>query len=548
MPPAWWRITITLAVIPLALSACGGGDSGPDTAPPTVGTTSPADAATGVSRATIVTASFDEDILATSVDAGSFTLQDSLGAVAGTVAFDGDTNVATFIPSQPLGLVRDYTATLTTAITDLSGNALVSDYTWSFTTRDNAWLVAQIIESESGNAYAPEIAVDADGNAIAIWRQWGGSGYDVWVNRYRPAIGWQTAEKIDDKDSGNTASLAIGLDPAGNALAVWAESDGTRDNIWSNRYTVGGGWGSPELIESDDSGSAESPRVAVDAAGNAVAVWYQSDGLRTSIWANRYTAGAGWGTAALIETDDTGYALEPRVAVDAAGNALAVWRQADGARWNVWANRYTTGVGWGTAVVIETNNGGTGYPQIAMDSAGNAMAVWDQWDGAAFSIWANRFTPGGGWGTAALIESDNSGPASSAQVAVDDSGSALAVWIQSDGTHDNVWANRFTPAAGWGTATLIESDGAGDARDARIVVDAAGNGLAVWDQGDGAVDNVVANRFSPAGGWGIASALETNDSGDARHPQIAVDSLGNALAVWQQSDGIHQNILANRFK
>ena len=111
-----------------------------------------------------------------------------------------------------------------------------------------------------------------------------------------------------------------------------------------------------------------------------------------------------------------------------------------------------------------------------------------------------------------------------------------------------MWANRFTPAAGWGTATLIGSDDAADARDARIVVDTAGNGLAVWDQGDGAVDNVVADRFSPAGGWGVASALETNDSGDARHPQIAVDPLGNALAVWQQSDGIHQNILANRFK
>lgn len=548
MPPVTRCIAAIVPAIILTLSACGGGGSGPDTAPPAVSATSPADAATDVSRATVVTASFDEDILATSVDAGSFSLQDGTGTVAGTVIFDATDNIATFVPAQQLGLLRDYTATLTSAITDLSGNALAGDYTWSFTTRDNAWFAAQIIDSDPGNAYDPEIALDANGNAIAVWRQWGGSGYDVWANRYVPAIGWGSAGLVEKSDTGSAASPVIGVDTTGNALAVWAQSDGTRDNIWANRYTVGGGWATPVLIETDDTGSASKPRLAVDAAGNAVAVWYQWDGLRTNIWANLYTAGAGWGTAALIETDDTGYALEPQVAVDPAGNALAVWRQADGVRWNVWANRYTAGVGWGAPVAIETGNGGAGYPQVAIDPSGNAIAVWDQWDGAAFSIWANRFTPAGGWGTAELIESDNSGPASAAQVAVDDTGDALAVWIQSDGMRDNVWSNRFSPAAGWGTAALIESDDTGDARHARVAVDSAGNGLAVWDQGGGTVANVMVNRYSAAGGWGVAAALENDNAGDALHPQVAVDPAGNALAVWQQSDGIHQNILANRFR
>ena len=100
------------------------------------------------------------------------------------------------------------------------------------------------------------------------------------------------------------------------------------------------GWGTAELIETDDAGDAGVPQIAFDAAGNALAVWEQSDGIRFSIWSNRYTAGSGWGTPELIEADDTGGAECPQIAFDAAGNALAVWRQFDGVRYNIWSNRY----------------------------------------------------------------------------------------------------------------------------------------------------------------------------------------------------------------
>lgn len=102
--------------------------------------------------------------------------------------------------------------------------------------------------------------------------------------------------------------------------------------------------------------------------------------------------GKTWGTAQLIETDNAGGAGDPRVAFDTAGNALAVWTQGDGTRYNIWANRYTAGSGWGTAQLIETDNASdAGNPQIAIDTAGNALAVWEQFDGTRYNIWANRY-------------------------------------------------------------------------------------------------------------------------------------------------------------
>ena len=47
--------------------------------------------------------------------------------------------------------------------------------------------------------------------------------------------------------------------------------------------------------------------------------------------------------------------------------------------------------------------------------------------------------------------------------------------------------------------------------------------------------------------WGSATLIET-DTGDAQYPQVALDTVGNGLAVWQQSDGTRNNIWANRYR
>jgi hypothetical protein len=60
---------------------------------------------------------------------------------------------------------------------------------------------------------------------------------------------------------------------------------------------------------------------------------------------------------------------------------------------NIRANRYTAGVGWGTDELIETDDGEVtdgGHQDVAIDGDGNAIAVWHQFDGSSNSIYANR--------------------------------------------------------------------------------------------------------------------------------------------------------------
>ena len=400
---------------------------------------------------------------------------------------------------------------------------------------------AELIESDdTGNASIPQIAMDTAGNVIAVWQQSDGTRTNIWANRFNGTV-WGTAELIESDDTGDASIPQIAVAGAGNAIAVWQQSDGTRTNIWANRFD-GTAWGTAELIESDDTGNASIPQIAMDTAGNAIAVWQQSDGTRTNIRANRFD-GTTWGTAELIESDDNGAAWYPQIVVAGAGNAIAIWQQSDGTHINIRANRFD-GTAWGTAELIESDDGDASIPQIAMDTAGNAIAVWQQSDGTHINIRANRFEVSTAWGTAELIESDD-GSVLDYQIVVAGDGNAIAVWNRSDGTDANIWANRFDGTT-WGTAELIESDD-GNAWYPQIAMAGAGNAIAVWQQSDGTRANIWANRFDGTA-WGTAELIESDDTGAAWYPQIAVAGAGNAIAVWQQFDGTRTNICATRLE
>ncbi len=396
-----------------------------------------------------------------------------------------------------------------------------------------------------------ELAMDGSGNALVVWGQELSaslSRVDAWSNRYTAGSGWGAAQVIETNDASNTQQPQIAVDAAGNGLAVWAQSDGTRVSIWANRYVAGSGWGAAQLIETDNAGSAALPNVAVDGSGNALAVWSQSDGTRYNVWSNRYTAGSGWGTAELIETDNAGDAARisaPQIAFDGSGNALAVWEQTDGTRTNIWSNRYTAGGGWGTAQLIETDNAGRArLPSLAIDGAGNALAVWEQSDGTLSNIWANRYTMGSGWGSAQLIETDGAGVgASEAYVGFDGSGNAMAVWTQRDAANKNyLQFNRYAAGVGWGTAATLAASPAGipGPSSARFAFDSSGTVLAVWNASDGTNNVVAFGRYTVAGGWSVISAAG-GSSAQALIPRIAVDANGDAVAVWLQNAAVAGN-------
>lgn len=103
-----------------------------DAVAPTVSSTSPVNLATGVALNSNVTVNFSESLDPATVNVSTFTLKDGGVAVAGAVSYSN--KVATFNPTSDLAISTVYTATLTTAITDLVDNPLAANVVWSFTT------------------------------------------------------------------------------------------------------------------------------------------------------------------------------------------------------------------------------------------------------------------------------------------------------------------------------------------------------------------------------------------------------------------------------
>jgi hypothetical protein len=110
---------------------------------PTVTAVLAAANSTGVCPNKLITGTFNQAMDPTTITGTTFVLTGpGTTAVAGIVSYDPATKTAIFAPSASLALNSAYTATLTTGIKDTYGNALASNYMWTFTTGANTCLPA----------------------------------------------------------------------------------------------------------------------------------------------------------------------------------------------------------------------------------------------------------------------------------------------------------------------------------------------------------------------------------------------------------------------
>lgn len=149
------------------------GDSGTilhyagDNDPPTIISTAPADGSTGVHPSNLeIYAQFSEN-MDTTIAAGSlFTLTGNDGLISGSIDFSYDK--ITFSPSASLSPGTTYTATISNEVTDLSGNAMIEEYSWTFTTKPGA-----IPSSDPYLFLQAKIDTNEKGPIDAIWEKGG---------------------------------------------------------------------------------------------------------------------------------------------------------------------------------------------------------------------------------------------------------------------------------------------------------------------------------------------------------------------------------------
>jgi len=558
MNSRWLTYSFALLGLMLLYACKGGGDGDVGGTFLEVLQTSPENGTTDTQVATRVGFQIDAPIDPTTLTNETFVVTDPDGTqVVGALAIGDEPNIAVLTPDESLAVITRFTATITTGLRSTSGVTLEEDFEWRFTTLDSAWGAAESVEEiATGTSSGQEIAIDGQNNALAVWEYTEPTGTTVWANRYTRADLWGEPEVIDTGDGVATAPQ-VAVDGAGNGFAVWQENFGSGTaRIWTSRYVVDEGWGAPEVLQNGEVTTAQNPAIAADPAGNAIAIWVQADmatGLPV-VWSNRYVSGSAWGAAERI--DDPLVEIPPTllattaVDMDADGNAIAMWTLFGGV---IWTNRYTVGSEWGTAELIMADGGAVGA-RLDVGSTGDAFAIWVQEDEGAMrqDIWGIRFTDSN-WGTPERIDDFDDGDTVEPDIAVDGMGIAHAVWSQSDPDFRNIWANQYTPGTGWGASELIEPPNDDpleddDATVPRAAVNTAGNAFVVWRQTFQDWGSIWSNRLDPGTGWMTAELIE-DDGRAAKTPKVAVDDDRHAHALWLHAFSTSSEwVRTNRFE
>jgi hypothetical protein len=203
------------------------------------------------------------------------------------------------------------------------------------------FLTPTYVSDAGQDAFEPQVAVDQSGNEHHIWTRFDGTNTRIQYRLRDQAGNFSSVQTVSA--SGQDASQPdIDLDPDGNAVAVWTRSDGGNTRVEAAGRPAGGSFGSVQVVSAAGQ-NADKPRVSVDDAGKAVAIWIRYDVGASGngvIQAAVRPVGGSFGGIQTISAEGN-VTVEPQVdsgpAVDA--NAVLIWSRSDGANLRVQSAR-----------------------------------------------------------------------------------------------------------------------------------------------------------------------------------------------------------------
>jgi hypothetical protein len=393
------------------------------------------------------------------------------------------------------------------------------------------WLSPQDLSAAGAAAEHPQVATDAAGDSFAVWQQWVGSNLVIKASVRPVGAAWIGAQYVSEDDV-EAHAPRIAVNPRGDAIAAWYQVvNGSYVVEAAMRPAGGGQWGAPEEVSAQGV-NTDSQQVAIDRAGNAIAVW-RSFGPTPTIQTAVRPVGGTWSAPQNLSAPG-GDAEGPEVAFDSAGNAVVVWERFNGTNYLIQASTRPAGGGWSLPDDLSLPGQDAANAQVALDPSGNAIVVWERTEGPVVRVQTAVRPIGGAWSA----PQDLSAPGEDArapQVAFDGYGNATAIWSGSNGAHYVIRAAERPFGGGWSAAEDLSA--AGHSVDfPQLAVDPLGDAIAVWRRSDDGSNGSVQAAVRPAGGgWGAVRDLST--AAQVFDPDVAVDSAGNAVAVWMRFQG-----------
>jgi PKD domain len=425
--------------------------------------------------------------------------------------------------------VRRHAAALATLVCTLTGSVAAD--------AGAAWIEPVSISQAGVASSDPQIAVDAAGNLTAVGTG-GAKGSPAIRSAFRPAGGpWEPSSSLISSAGVNCEQPRLAVNPLGAAVLV-ADCGSGSATMQAAYRTASGTWGTS--VGLPGSGNGEEPRVAIDDAGNAVAVW--AGAASTVQSAYRPAATGIWVAAGQVSTPAKS-AFNPNVGMSPAGYAYAIWREKREGPTpgdpviSVMVAYKLHGAAWNTASPLTLDGSVTpvtkGEPQIDINADADRMMAWST---AATKDFMQKRTAStdlaGVSGAQSVIEA--SAHVELPQIALDAGGLGVATWrSEASGVLLVKAATTSSLSGAWsGPATLGGPDGLTFATAPDVAAGPAGAATVVWRAG---VTATAAKRTGP-GAFSAAVPISNAAHAGFGEPQVTMSDGGDSVATWS-SDG-----------
>ena len=301
-------------------------------------------------------------------------------------------------------------------------------------------------DPDFADALSPDLAMDPAGNATVVWTSSLAASFGSRVRAAtRPAGGsWSDPETVST--SGGSLFPSVAVDREGDAMAVWDNSEPapggpSRIFVESSERPSGDSWQDPQEVISKTEGIGFFPDLALDGDGDAAAGLWQlhGGGPEDIVYGASRPIGGDWTATPLSEAGENAQGVD--VAADAAGNAVLLWQSNAGTAQTVRRSERPAGGDWGSAEDASGSGAIFGFPQVELEPQGNALAAWD----LSGTVFASE-RPAGGSFTAAH-EISSAGEAKSPMLDFSDSDSAVAVWQRDSGGKTIIEAADYGPGS-----------------------------------------------------------------------------------------------------
>lgn len=252
---------------------------------------------------------------------------------------------------------------------------------------------------------------------------------------------------------------------------------------------------------------------------------------------------ASWSTPVAISSTTSD---QPCIAVDKSGNAVLVWQGYDGTNYIINAATQSFSGSWTMPVALSDSGQDAQGPSVGVDRSGNATAVWSRYDGWNSIVQGATLPFNSSWSSPVNI-SEAGQNADSAKVAVEASGNvnnAVAVWHRYNGSNFIVESSSLTFGGTWSAPACISASGQ-DALAPVVAIDPNGNAAAVCSRYDGANFASRAAAYMSGQTWGSSFSMSTPGSTTSGQ-SIEMDALGNSVIAWSYNNGTNNVIQATK--